>query len=172
MMHESCFDDAISAFRQAIRLRPDYANAYMNLGIALEKLQKPKEAVVALREAIRLNPGDALAHFAMGDALNRLRRLGQPGHGTLDEVISEYREAIRLNPGLARASHTLGKVLSEEGRFEQAIDAYNDAIRKGACCEMVYYDLYAAERALRDVAGAVAHRDSQGASGSTKTARP
>lgn len=165
MMNESCFDDAIAAFREAIRLRPDYADAYTNLGIALEQQQKPKEAVVALREAIRLNPGDSLAHYALGDALNRLRRLGEPGHGALDEVIREYREAIRLNPGFADASHTIGKVLSEEGRFEEAIDAYNDAISMGACCELIYYDLMDANRASMDLAGAVPRRDSRGAAG-------
>src|SRR6266516_7737793 len=37
-------EEAIAAFDQAIRLNPDYAEAYYGKGYALDQLQKPKEA--------------------------------------------------------------------------------------------------------------------------------
>ncbi len=59
MVDEVRLDEAIAAFRLAICLRPDYADAHSNLGRALIRQQRPSEAVAELREAIRLNPGDS-----------------------------------------------------------------------------------------------------------------
>jgi tetratricopeptide (TPR) repeat protein len=154
MAREWRLDEAIAAYRQAIRLRPDYADAHTNLGIALVKQQeKPSEAVVVLREAIRLKPGDASAHFALGTALHQLMSRGEHGQRKLDEVIREYREAVRLYPGSADASFALGKLLSRLGRFDEAITAYQDATRAKYVPEVVYYALGEAERARDSAAG-------------------
>jgi len=40
----------------AVKLRPEYAEAYFMLGTALKQKGDPDGAVAALREAIRLNP--------------------------------------------------------------------------------------------------------------------
>jgi superkiller protein 3 len=153
MVDESRLDEAIAAFRQAIRLRPNYADAHSALGMALVKQQKPSEAVIALREAIRLDPGDASAHLALGEALHRLSAFGQADERKLDEVIREYREAARLNPTSANASWALGKFLSRLGRFDAAIEAYQQATGAKYVPEGVYYDLYEAERARDSAVG-------------------
>jgi predicted O-linked N-acetylglucosamine transferase (SPINDLY family) len=49
-------DDAITAYRQAIRMKPDYAEAHANLGKALRNAARLDEAIACFREAIRLNP--------------------------------------------------------------------------------------------------------------------
>ncbi|MBF0178589.1 MAG: glycosyltransferase family protein [Magnetococcales bacterium] len=50
-------DQARTAYRQAIRLRPDYADALANLGCLLMDLHRPEEAEAALRAASRAAPG-------------------------------------------------------------------------------------------------------------------
>ena len=47
---------------EAIRIKPDYAEAYSNLGNALKERGSLDEAVAAYREAIRIKPDFAEAH--------------------------------------------------------------------------------------------------------------
>ena len=51
---QSKLDDAISAYRRAISLNPDHANAHSNLGVLLRGAGKPVEAENAYRTAIRM----------------------------------------------------------------------------------------------------------------------
>jgi Flp pilus assembly protein TadD len=53
--------DAIDQFREAIRLRPTYVEAYNNLGTALAFQGKREEAVEQFQQALTLQPGYAEA---------------------------------------------------------------------------------------------------------------
>ena len=53
--------DAIDQFREAIRLRPTYVEAYNNLGTALALQGKRAEAVEQFQQALTLQPGYAEA---------------------------------------------------------------------------------------------------------------
>ena len=81
-------DEAIAAYEQAIRLKPDYVMAHSNLGGALCDAGRPDEAIRPCREAIRLNPGYHEAHVTLGRALLQT--------GDLDAAIAALREALRL----------------------------------------------------------------------------
>jgi tetratricopeptide (TPR) repeat protein len=61
--------EAEAAFRKVIDLKPDLANAHVNLGTALFGLGKPGEAEAAFRKAIDLKPAFGLAHHKLGIAL-------------------------------------------------------------------------------------------------------
>ena len=49
-------DEAVAAYREAIRLKPDYAQAHYNLGTALFAQEKFDEADAEFAEAKRLKP--------------------------------------------------------------------------------------------------------------------
>ena len=49
-------DDAVAAYREAIRLKSDYAEAYFNLSTVLQEQERFDEAKEAYEEAIRLKP--------------------------------------------------------------------------------------------------------------------
>ena len=66
-------EEAIASYRQAVRLKPDYAEAYNNLGNALKDQGKLEEAIASYQQALRLKPDYAEAHNNLGNALTRSR---------------------------------------------------------------------------------------------------
>ena len=118
---DAALEKAVKALREAIRLKPDFAYAHANLGVALMRQGKLDEAIAEDREALRLRPDDAATRFNLGTALGR--------QGKLDEAIAEYREAIRLQPDYAHAHSNLGLVLAAQGKLDEAIAEYREAIR-------------------------------------------
>jgi serine/threonine protein kinase len=111
---------AVGAYRQAIKLRPNDAKAYYNLGYALRKQKKLDEAVDALRQAIKIEPDFAKAHNNLGNALRKQRKL--------DEAEAAYRQAIAIEPDNALAHNNLGTVLYEQKKLEESIVAFRRAI--------------------------------------------
>ena len=114
-------DEAIAEYREAMRLKPDFAEAHINLGVALRDQGKLDEAIAEYREALRLKPDHAEAHSNLGLALS--------DQGKLDEAIAEYREAIRLKPDHAMPRYNLGNALGDQGKLDEAIAEYREAIR-------------------------------------------
>jgi protein O-mannosyl-transferase len=114
-------DEAIRQYREAIRLKSDYAEPHNNLGLALGKRGQMDEAIRQYQEALRLNPDYATAHNNLGIALGK--------KGQMDEAIRHYREALRLKPDFADAHYNLGNALYNKGRTDEAIRQYREAIR-------------------------------------------
>jgi tetratricopeptide (TPR) repeat protein len=67
---------AETAYREAIRLDPEDAEAHDGLGLALTGLERYVEAEAAFREAIRLDPEDAEAHLYLETLEGKRRRPG------------------------------------------------------------------------------------------------
>ena len=56
-------DEAEASFRQAIALKPDYAEAHSNLGVTLQGLGRLDEAEASFRQAIALKPDYTEAYW-------------------------------------------------------------------------------------------------------------
>jgi tetratricopeptide (TPR) repeat protein len=83
-------DEAISQYRQALKLNPDDADTHYNLANALYRKGLLDEAISEYQENLRLNPGDAGGHNNLGIALFRA--------GRRQEAIAHFQEALRLKP--------------------------------------------------------------------------
>src|SRR4029450_10352329 len=59
-------DESIEAFRTAIKLKPDFVDAYGNLGLALVAKRDPDGAITAFNTAIKLQPGNLVAQHNLG----------------------------------------------------------------------------------------------------------
>ena len=114
-------DEAIAAYRQAIRVKPDFADAHSNLGLALQEQGKLDEAIAAYRQAIGIKPDLAEAHSNLGNALKE--------QGKLDEAVTAFRQAIGIKSDLAEAYSNLGSVLLSQGKLDDAVAAFRQAIR-------------------------------------------
>ena len=66
------FDESILSFNHALKINPNYAEAYSNLGIALNELGKFEEAILNHRKAIKINPNYAEAYSNLGIGLGEL----------------------------------------------------------------------------------------------------
>ena len=108
---------------EALRLRPDWAEAHNSLGITLQALSRLDEAVAAYRRAIELKPDYAAARINLANALM--------DQGQLDTAIAHYRDAVRLAPDNAMAHHNLGMALEDDGQHEAALASYREALRLG-----------------------------------------
>jgi protein O-GlcNAc transferase len=86
---------AIDAYRQAIGLKPDYAEAHMNLGNALKLQGKLADAIALYRTAIELQPHYLEAHTNLGLALQETGKLG--------EAIAILRRAVQIRPDHPKA---------------------------------------------------------------------
>src|SRR5262249_39262178 len=82
---------AIASLRQAIALRPDFAEAWRELGPPLTALCREDEALEALGHALSLNPQDAATHSAIA-------RTHFIGKGDFATAAGWYEKALALNP--------------------------------------------------------------------------
>jgi protein O-GlcNAc transferase len=83
-------NEAVAAFQNAIRLRPNYPEPHHNLGQALPKLGRLTESAEAYRKAVSLRPAYSKAAFQLAGVLGEL--------GSGDEVVEALDTVIRLHP--------------------------------------------------------------------------
>jgi tetratricopeptide (TPR) repeat protein len=114
-------DEAIADFNQAIRLKPDYAEAYLNRGSTYGEKGRFDEAMADLTQAIRLKPDNGIAYYNRGVVYT--------AKGKLDEAIAEYNQAIRFKPDYDSAYYNRGFNYGITGRFDEAIADFNQAIK-------------------------------------------
>jgi tetratricopeptide (TPR) repeat protein len=116
------YQEAIEAFKEAIRINPDYAEAHNGLGAIYGQSGKLQEAIEAFKQAIRIKPGFAKPHANLGTAYGKLNRL--------QEAIQALKQAIRINPDYAEAYGGLGLVYGKSGRYQEAIEAFKEGIQR------------------------------------------
>jgi len=95
------YTEAIDAYQQAIKLKPNYAEAFFNLGDAYAASERHEEAVIAYKQAIRFKPNYDAAYFGLGDAYQAL--------GKHEEAVEAYSHA---NSSLPAGGIMNGKALS------------------------------------------------------------
>ncbi len=111
--------DGVDAFRTALQLQPDFADACHNLCNYLEHLNRLEESATALQTLVRLRPDSANAHFRLGWALHRLGHYGAAAQA--------YRRALELQPDMAHAQLNLAGVLQQLGRTDESIESARKA---------------------------------------------
>src|SRR6185437_3287554 len=107
-------DEAATAARAALRRRPNFPEAAVNLGTALLKAADPEPALAAFRRAATLRRNYADAICGQGLALRALDRL--------DEARAAFERAIAL--GCSEAVSGLGCLDLMLGDFERGWEGY------------------------------------------------
>ena len=114
-------EEAITHFREAIRVGPQAAKAHYNWGKVLSDLGQTEEAMEHYRAAMAVDPKYAAPRFNLADLLHKR---GEP-----EEAIALYARVCELEPDDARAFNALGNLLSSTGRFREAVERFNQGLR-------------------------------------------
>jgi predicted CXXCH cytochrome family protein len=113
--------NAIAAFEDAVKHRPDSPVALLNLADALTEAGQRERAVTVLNHAIQVAPRDALLRYQLG--------ITQTAAGRDPEAIAAFRKAVELDPAMAEAHNLLGSALAGQGDLEGAQQEFTAALR-------------------------------------------
>ncbi|HWJ06424.1 MAG TPA: tetratricopeptide repeat protein, partial [Steroidobacteraceae bacterium] len=113
-------EEALAAFRKAVKLDPASASAHFNLGSSLVRSRKFAEAERHLRRAVDKDP-NAQTYTGLAIVLSQM--------GRSDEAIANLKSAIEADPTHATAYDQLGTILVEQGKLEDAATTYQGLIR-------------------------------------------
>ena len=132
---------AVECFDRAIEIKPDFMEAIVNRATALSEMTRFEDAVRAFDQALAMEPNHPLTWNNRGNALFALNRI--------EEAIESYDTALSIFPELSEAAtnrrraidvlrgtgsrfadsvYTKGVLLLREGRFKEAMAAFDEAL--------------------------------------------
>ena len=120
LLARSDFDGAEGAFREAVRLRPDFAEAYNDLGGTLDHLGRPDEAIAAFRRAAEAKYPSAL--YNLGIVYLRVKRDPVAAREVLEQSVKQEHAS-------AEAWNALGVAYLQTGQWGRAKEAWAQALR-------------------------------------------
>jgi tetratricopeptide (TPR) repeat protein len=113
-------DASINDYEKAVTLKPDYAEAYYNLGVTLREVGQIDAALKSYEKALAIKHEYPAAHNNLGTILLDL--------GSLDSAVDHFEWAIAFKPDYAEAYNNLGVVERQQEKFDQAIKSFEKAI--------------------------------------------
>ncbi len=163
---ENKIEDAISAYRKAMKLNPNFHWTYYHLGVLLGKIEQTDEAIHCYQKAVEIDPEFAAAHHYLGFALyakkqdyeGAIHHFQQalkwvPNSASVyqhlgdafsakqqwNEAVSQYQKAINLEPNLVEAYDHLGLAFAQLQQWEEATQAYQQAVQLNPDLSTIYY---------------------------------
>jgi len=107
------YSDAIAAFEQVVKLRPDYEDGYVNVGLTYLEWEKYSLARPALEKALQLHPDYARALYYL--ALVE-RREGHP-----EAEVADLQRVVEQFPQSRDARRELGIAYYQQHRTDDAL---------------------------------------------------
>ena len=115
------YDAAIESYKQAIKIKPDYADAYNNLGVAQKNVGDLEAAINSYQHALKIKPDYAEAYYNMGNIQNE--------QGDPEAAIHNYQNALKIKPDYAEAYYNIGNIEKEKGDLGDAIGSFKHALK-------------------------------------------
>ena len=166
---------AVAHYRVAVRLAPENARNYRNMGLALVSQERPEEALTAYREAMQLDSGLAAAHSDLAllysknfsqhlkaiELLDKALELEPQNKlywynlahvyltlGQYDKAAERFERVLDFDPHSALTLYSLGLALSKHGSHQAALDRLQQALEINPEYEDAHYQLGTVYRAL------------------------
>jgi tetratricopeptide (TPR) repeat protein len=114
-------DAGVKHMRRSIDLDPSVARAHLNLGVILAKQGRTEAAVQSLEAAVGWAPNSAEYRYALGSVYAEL--------GRFDDAERAFKDTLILRRDFAPAHESLARLLSSQGKREEALGHYQEALR-------------------------------------------
>ena len=112
--------EAITHYRKALRIQPDYAESHNNLGLVLYGIRQLDQSETHLQKAYHLKPDNVDYRINLATVLVDL--------GRADEAIEHYQEAASRHPQDAAIYNNWGRALAIQGQFDEAVERFQKAL--------------------------------------------
>ncbi len=110
------YAEALRAFAEVVKLRPDYADGYINLGLTNIEWEKYSAARGYLEKALALKPQNARALYYLALVERRT------GHS--DAELANLQEVVMQYPGARDARRELGISYYQQHRYQDAKEQF------------------------------------------------
>lgn len=145
-------EDAIEAYKQAVTLNPDFAEAYFKMGIAYALIESEMQrsganietsanagkdkvvktnsqkaferAIEAYKKVIAANSKDDVAQFNLGRAYNKLNKD--------EEAETAFKQAVKLKPDDTEYQTEYGSILIKLAQYREALAPLKKALELDA----------------------------------------
>ena len=119
------YEEAIFCYEQAIKLKPDYADAYCRMGLAYHYGRKDYDkAVEFYNKSLELNPNDDYPYYCIGNIYMFQKQ-------NYDKAIECFKKAVELNPHWPFSYYNLGTAYGYQGDQEKEMEYQKKAARLG-----------------------------------------
>jgi tetratricopeptide (TPR) repeat protein len=113
--------EAIEAFRNAAKLKPNDAESHLSAGLLLEQQNRLAEAAAEYQKAAQLDPKSSEALAGLVNAYTKLEQF--------PEAEAALRKFLALDPNNAAAHVQLGRVLAAEHKWDDATAELEQGLR-------------------------------------------
>jgi tetratricopeptide (TPR) repeat protein len=110
------YADAIQAFAEVAKLRPDYADAYTNIALTNIQWEKYSSAKSALDKALSLSPGNARALYYSALVERRM--------GHLETEMADLKKVVEQYPQSRDARRELGITYYQQHNYDAAMEQF------------------------------------------------
>ncbi len=142
---EGNLDEAITEWREAVRLEPDHEDANAALAELLFETSQKREALSVLRNAVQLNANSAMLLSCIGFYLAK-QGDGDNNRDIWLEARQSVKKAVTIEPQDAFALHLLGMIEWRLGQKRKAIDHLKASIAADPSDIAVYFSLMECQR--------------------------
>ncbi|HEX7182007.1 MAG TPA: sulfatase-like hydrolase/transferase [Thermoanaerobaculia bacterium] len=115
---ESRYEEGAEMMRRALRDTPDMLDAWVFIGLCMDRLERPQEALAAYQKALEVSGGSPEYALKVGEQLYKL--------GRLDEAREHAELALEANPSGANG------LLAGVALSRRDVDSALDLLRRGA----------------------------------------
>jgi eukaryotic-like serine/threonine-protein kinase len=120
--------EAEKEYKNAIRLDPNYANAYQWYSVLLANIGRKDESIKIAQQAMERDPLSLIIINSVGDRFFDAQQY--------DKATEYYRKGVEMDPGFATGHNSLGSVYLKKkmykeasNEFEKAYDLTQDNVR-------------------------------------------
>jgi tetratricopeptide (TPR) repeat protein len=160
-LSEGSSRDAFRYFVKSIKVDPKLSFVWSNLGVVYSRNNQPDAAEKAFLQALSITQAkDGLTAMTTMSNLARLYK----GTGKMDEA-GIYEEKVRSYRNMNPYYHySMGEIALNEGRYQQSIEEFNEAIKRKSddhqfyfALAIAYFQLSEMEKAGQNMDKAISH---------------